>query len=431
MSIPLYGTRGVRTSATLFGHPTGLTFLFLTGMWEVVALFGMKTILVFYLVHQRHFSPSEAVQIFGLSTGGSFLMSLLGGIAADRLLGMHRAVFVGALTLAAAHFFLMAPALLFPSLFFIAVGSGLFRPALVGLVVTLYGSDDPRRPRALLLYKLGCNIGGVIGPLICGLLYETVGWTAAVTFCSLGMLIAAGIFLVGQPYLMSQSAATPKQTSTPNATPPGTVHPVIIMFTIGLGAILHWTVASQQGGTLALWAYDSLDRTARIGTTSFLIPAAWFQSINPVLIMILTPFIAALWARSSTGIAVEIRRMTFGSLALATAFAILCAAGSLSGAKPNWTWLVVAMIPITAGEIYLETMGQAMFSRLGPQRLLSTVISLWFLTIAAGNLAAGWLGGLWGSLRPPLFFAICAALALVSAGLIAGSRFFIRGASEC
>lgn len=171
---------------------------------------------------------------------------------------------------------------------------------------------------------------------------------------------------------------------------------------------------------MALWAYRSLNRTVHFGSGAFLIPAAWFQSLNPVLIMVLTPLLTWHWSRERAGGFTETRKMAFGSVLLAGAFGLLVAALLASGhERVSWLWLLAAMVPVTLGELHLDPMGQAFFGRLAPRGMLSTSLSLWFLTQAAGYLLGGELGVLWERLPPQTFFSICAAIAVASALVIA------------
>jgi proton-dependent oligopeptide transporter, POT family len=420
---------GAAETRSLFGHPIGLSFLFLTGMWEVAALAGMRTVLVFYLINQLHFTSARAVEVYGVSTAGSFLMSMVGGLLADRLFGFRRAVVWGALLLAVGHFTLSVPVLLTPSLILIAVGSGLFRPALIGQVWLLYRPEDNRSNRALLLYKVGCQIGGIFGPLIVGALYEYCGWSWAVTFCGGGMFAAIIIYLSGRKFLPAErSGVATRASSTLQSERSFTGRKLALIALVGLGASLHWTVANQQGGTMAVWTFENLNRTLQFGQSSFKIPAAWFQTLNPIMILAFAPIVSWLWSKrdSKSAVNLEIQRMAFGSLLLAGSFAILWWGCAVSVRAPvSWLWLLVSTAPLTLGEIYIDSMGQAFFCRQAPLGYLSTFLSLWLVTSTVGYLAGGWLGELWMRIQPGQFFAISGMLALASAVVIAAAKFLI------
>ncbi len=399
-------------------------------MWEVAALAGMRTILVFYLVNQLHFLSSHAVEVYGLSTAASFVMSMIGGAIADRFLGIARAVVFGALILAIGHFALAYSFLLYPSLALIAIGSGLFRPSLIAQVWMLYDEADPRARQALLLYKLGCNLGGIFGPIVCGALYELVGWGAAVVFCGGGMLVSVLIFVASRHLL-------PKMEKRAERHGEGQIKKgkrftrrrLMVLLIVGIGASFYWTVANQQGGTLALWTYESVNRDIHMGKSLFTIPAAWFQTLNPIMILLFTPVISWLWSRDG-GIAkesTELRRMVAGSLMLVTSFVVLSLGCFITGSgHVHWLWLALAIAPMTLGEIYLDSMGQAFFCRQAPPGYLSTFLSLWFVTLTVGFVTAGWLGELWIRMTPAPFFIVSALIAVVGAIVIACARVISR-----
>ena len=159
------------------GHPSGLTVVILTGLWEVFALAGMRAILIYYLVKQLAYADADAAQVYSLSMGASFMMSLAGALIADRWLGTRRAVVIGALLMSAGLIGLLARQLLYPALALTVLGSGLLKPSLVAMVGRLYEHDDARRDRAFVLYKAGCNAGAIFSPIVCGVLGELYGWT--------------------------------------------------------------------------------------------------------------------------------------------------------------------------------------------------------------------------------------------------------------
>ena len=399
-------------------HPRALFFLFLTGMWEVAALYGMRVVLVFHLTSDLGMPVAKAVEIFGLSTAASFIMSFAGGATADRLIGVRRAVVLGALLMMAGHLALVRADMLYLSLGLIALGSGLFRPSLIASVWRLYGEADPRTSDALLRYKVGCNLGGIIGPIACGALYEMVGWGAAMTFSAAGMLVAAIIYVAG----VKPAKVQEPQPSLPSPPPyeARRLRPAALAgaFTVFMGGSLHWVAANQQGGTLAVFTFKEVARSAAIFGYQFTIPAGWFQAFNPLLIILLAPFLSRAWARkpSHDPERAEIVRMVEGSLLLAVSFAVLMLGVELSPpGRMAWMWLLLSTIPLTLGELLLDTMGQAYFCRHAPRRYLSTFLSLWLATSTAGYLGTAWLADYWGKVSTAAFFGLSAAVALASA----------------
>lgn len=414
-------------SGELFGHPRGLTVLCLTGMWEVFALFGMRTVLVYYLARQLHYSEAAAIQIYALSSAASVILSLVGGAFADRLCGLRRAVLIGALLLGLGQFMLVAEPLLYAGLFLIAAGDGLMKPPLIGQIGLLYADTDPRRDRAFTHFKVGCNIGALLAPILCGIAGQAWGWNWAFVVSGAGMILSAAIYVLGR------SALPPDPPRMPilDARDPAGVsvlrsHVAILTFA-WIGAAFFWTAYSQLGGTVALWIDGSVDRTLQMGSFRFEVPSAWFQSVNPLLVFVLAPLVTWRWrthdARASA--AIDIRKMTLGAVFLAISFAVLALADRLSAPGiTSWMWLVVALVPLTLGELYLEPIGQALFTRLAPRHLVSIFVALWMLTTMAGFVASGWLGNLWDELTPAGYFGAVTALTLTGAAILWLSRRF-------
>jgi len=403
------------------GQPLGLTVVVLTGMWEVFALSGMRTVLVFYLVQDLHFSDAAAIRLYSLSTAAAFAMTLVGAIIADTLLGVRRAVILGALLMAGGHLLLVAPAALFPALTLVVLGSGLFKPSLVSQIGHLYAPDDPRRDRAFVLYKAGCNAGAIISPIACGLVGEAFGWPAALALCGVVMCLAAAIFLAGLRTLPTSSAppAVSDAPSSPSVMGGGRAF-LLPLALVMLSAALFWSAHGQQGGTIALWADRDVDRAIHFGRSAFVIPATWFQSVNPIVIVLLTPVLTWFWSRRGEGSngPGELRKMAIGAGLLTTCFiAVAGAAQAAHGHPVSPLWLTAALVLLATGELYFDAIGQAFLVRLAPRRAIATVISLWFLVQAFGFVAAGWLGQAWAQSTPAAYFAGIAGLAAAAGGL--------------
>src|SRR6267154_6464934 len=171
-------------SATWFGHPRGLATLFFTEMWERFSYYGMRAILVLALVASvEHnglgLSDETATAIYGLYTAGVYMLALAGGWIADRLIGQQRALWYGGMLIACGHFTMALPfhATFYIGMVFIVLGTGLLKPSISSVVGQLYANDSgARRDAAFSIFYMGINVGGFIGPLICGYLGERVGW---------------------------------------------------------------------------------------------------------------------------------------------------------------------------------------------------------------------------------------------------------------
>ena len=186
---------------TLFGHPKGLFVLFLTEMWERFSYYGMRALLVYYMIKQLMFTQGEASQIYGLYTGLVYLTPLFGGILADRVLGQRRTVILGAVLMAIGHFLMAFQSVFFPALLFLILGNGAFKPNISTQVGSLYPAGDPRRDRAFSIFYVGINLGAFFSPLVCGTLGEVYGWHYGFSAAGIGMVIGLLIYLSGQRWL--------------------------------------------------------------------------------------------------------------------------------------------------------------------------------------------------------------------------------------
>src|SRR6202030_3844947 len=208
------------------GHPRGLGFLFATEMWERFSYYGMRALLVLYMVKYvlqpdvvgqvvglaalKHglealFGPLDiqpfASHIYGLYTGLVYLTPVFGGIIADRVLGHRRTVIIGALLMALGYFMMAFEPLLLFALVFLILGNGAFKPNMSSQVGELYPPGDPRRDRAYSIFYVGINVGAFLAPLVCGTLGERVGWHYGFAAAGVGMLIGLAIYLYAMPLL--------------------------------------------------------------------------------------------------------------------------------------------------------------------------------------------------------------------------------------
>jgi POT family proton-dependent oligopeptide transporter len=427
MSATAIGTTDTRSeTATLFGHPRGLTFLVLTGIWETAALFGMRVVLVYYLVKQLQLPTTEAMNVYSLFSA-SALLGLFGGYAADRFLGLRRAVIVGLLLMAAGLFALMSPALLMMALVTIALGQGLVRPTLVAQVGLLYAADDPRRDKAFTHYYVGSNVGATIAPLMFGTVGELYGWSWSFLVSGLGMLVAVVCYLWGWRAVKDGHVERADDATVATTAGTGIATSLVVLGLVWLTGVLFWAAYGQLGTSIALWADASVDRSVQLGSHSFEFPATWFQAVNPLLIFAFAPLMAWLSSRTHERLSIgaELRKLASGAVLLAIAFAILAGA-SAGGGSTNWAWLVLAIAPLTLAELYFVPVGMGLFSRLAVKGYIALFVSLWSLAMMMGNAASGWLAHLWGPLSPPLFFVLAGAVALMGLLILPVARWFGR-----
>jgi POT family proton-dependent oligopeptide transporter len=399
-----------------FGHPRGLTVLFLTNMWEQFSYYGMRALLVYFMTKQLLLGQTQASLIYGTYTACAYFTPILGGMVADRFLGKRRAIIIGATVMAAGHFMMAFEPLFYVALATIALGNGLFLPSLPSQVGDLYARDDPRRGWAYNVYYVGINVGGFLAPLVCGTVGELYGWHYGFGLAGVGMLTGLAIYLAGQRYLPDvvpvRTAATTSAAST--ASPGFERRSIMVLIGIGLAVTVFRSAYEQVGNTVALWADTGVTR--HVG--DFSIPMTWFQALNPLFVMLLTPPLLAWWARRAAAGHDQpaARRMALGAMIVAGAYLMLACLSSQAGnATTSWIWLALFFLMFTFGELFILPTGLGLFARLAPRHLGTTTVGAWFLFTFTGSLCAGLVGTLWSRLSHTGFFCLLAGLATLAA----------------
>ena len=401
------------------GQPRGLTILFLTEMWEIFSYYGMRALLVYYMTKQLMLGQQQASLIYGIYTATVYFTPIIGGFISDRWLGHRRAVIIGGSIMAIGHFMMASEAFFYFALAAIAIGNGLFLPSLPSQIDGLYTEDDPRRGSAYNVYYVGINLGGLLAPLVCGTLGELYGWHWGFGAAGVGMLIGLAIYISGGRYLPSDSKVPKRQEARPG--PPSLAsadlrRTLLVLGAIALTVMLFRGAYEQVGNTIALWADSAVDRNVASG---LVIPMTWFQALNPLLVILLTPLFVAHWTRQAVKgrEPAPARKMSFGALGVAAAYLLLAAVSGASGAgQVSWLWLALFFLILTAGELFILPVGLGLFARLAPEGHGATTIAAWFFAAFGGNLLAGALGMLWSVIGHTEYFALMAGVA-ATAGL--------------
>lgn len=195
------------------GHPSGLYVLFGAEAWERFSYYGMRALLVLYLVNKLGYSREHALEVYGLYTGLVYLTPLLGGYLADKMLGRRKAVLIGGILMALGQVFLMFPATLTLALGLLIAGNGFFKPNISTMVGGLYREGDTRRDGAFTIFYMGINLGALFSPIICGNLGERVSWALGFGSAAVGMALGLAQFVFGQKHL-GDTGLPPKRTAT-------------------------------------------------------------------------------------------------------------------------------------------------------------------------------------------------------------------------
>ena len=427
------------TGGEFFGHPRALAYLFATEMWERFSYYGMRALLVLYMLKylfapqranevlglapfQRAlefvFGPLEpqplASQIYGFYTGLVYLTPILGGLLADRLLGQRRTVIVGASLMAVGHFMMAFEQLFLLALGFLILGNGAFKPNISTQVGALYATGDRRRDRAFSIFYVGINLGAFLAPLVCGTLGEKLGWHYGFAAAGVGMTLGLIIYLAATPTLPKDALERRAALSAPlDRAARRSIGTLLLLFA---PVSLFWATYEQQGNTITLWADQFTDRHF-LGAE---IPVTWFQAFNPFMIFAFTPFIVVLWRRQGKSEPSTATKLAIGCLLNSLAYLVMMtAAWTAGGEKTSWLWLLAYFIVLTVGELYLSPTSLSLVTKIAPTSLLSMMMGVWLSTSFVGGFLAGYLGAFWSSMEKQNFFLMLALISFAAGIAIA------------
>lgn len=408
---------GARRAGDWFGHPRGLTVLFLTQTWECFSFYGMRALLVYYMITQLGFAQQKASLIYGGYAALIFLTPIAGGVISDRWIGRRAAVVAGGATMAAGHFMMAFEPLFYPALATIALGAGLFAPSLPSQIGELYAPDDPRRHGSYNVYYVGVNVGGFLAPLVCGVLGETLGWHWGFGAAGVGMVIGLAIYLAGGRWLPPEPKRTARTPAVGAGPVGGGTERWALLAATGLAVVVFRGAYEQLGNTIAVWAAQGVDRRA-LGQ---MIPMTWFQSLNSLFVIGLTPLVLAFWARrAARGRELSaLFRMAVGAGIVAVSYMGVAAVALTAPADgAPWPLLALFIAGVTVGELWILPVGLGLFGRMAPAGLSATMIAAWYLAGFAGNLFSGVLGTFLSSLGAPRFFMLMAGVSAAAAAAL-------------
>ena len=433
----------------LFGHPGGLATLFLTEMWERFTHYGMRAILVLFMVTAAAngglgINDQTASSIYGLFVASCYLLSLLGGWIADRLTGAQRAVIGGGVLIVLGNAMLASgsPRVFFLGLTAIAFGVGLLKPNVSVLVGHLYPEGGSRRDAGFSLFYMGINVGALLGAVLVPVCAARFGWRWGFVLPTIGMSLGVAQFLLTRRYLLGAAVARTASSGLRPWLPVialvaavalvatlaiagkisidaqavsvasswligllAAAYFVYLLFFAGLSAkerkrvyvmialfiaaTMYYSGQEQTATSLTLFAERYTDRNL----LGWQIPAGVFQSVSSVYILLLAPLFSALW------IALDRRgrdpsmtvKFSLGLILMGFGFLVMYVACGpvLAGYRVSPAWLVVSYGVQMCGDLCLGPVGLSSMTKLAAPRVVGQVMGMWFLSLALGNDLAG------------------------------------------
>lgn len=460
-----------------FGHPKGLSTLFMTEMWERLSYYGMRAILLLYMTAELEkgglgWDTRSAAAIYGLYTSSVWFLPLVGGWIADRYIGARKATLIGGIVIMLGHFLLAFPPIPFfyAGLVFVSVGTGFLKSNISKMVGDLYSTEDERRDAGFSIFYMGINTGSFLAPFVCGTL-AVYNWHWGFGAAGVGMMLGVIQFVigsknlqgVGEPPTVVASQSEAPQSSVYIAQMVGVLVLIIlaiilvssyigaifpsilnkddaiwnlfglafnfsvavkyvlmptflvggliaviltgfqdklslddwkrigIIFVLFAFATIFWMGFEQAGSSLNLFAEQI---TNRFVTATKEIPTAWFQSFQPLFIIIFAPIFAWVWIALGKRQPSEELKFVIGLIVTGIGFVILAYASSLfGGGKVSMWWLVVVYLLHTWGELCISPVGLSAMTKLAPGKMVSLMLGVWFLSISMGSYFGGLVAG--------------------------------------
>jgi POT family proton-dependent oligopeptide transporter len=420
-------------------------------MWERFTYYGMRAILVLFLVAAVSdgglgFDDKTANAIYGLYISGTYLLSLFGGWIADRLIGQQRSVFAGGVLIMLGNACLAVgdSRLFFVGLIVIVLGVGLLKPNISAIVAQLYPEGGSRRDAGFSIFYMGINVGATLGSFFVPIVADRLGWNAGFALPAIGMLFGliqfqltkrylrgAGVHALGEraswwPVIVFVAlvaaitlfAITGRLKLDPVAISKGANWVLValaaayfaylllfaglerdersrvwVMIALFTGCAMFWAGFEQAGASFNLFADRHTDRMI----FGWDMPAGVLQAVNPALIIIFAPVFAAIWVTlgrrnldpSSPA------KFGLGLILMGVGFLVMYVAAGyvVQGEKVLPTWLLLTYLLHTFGELCLSPVGLSSMTKLAPARFVGQVMGVWFLATAVGNNLAGQFAG--------------------------------------
>ncbi|HEU0122534.1 MAG TPA: peptide MFS transporter [Bryobacteraceae bacterium] len=464
---------------SFFGHPRGLSTLFFTEMWERFSYYGMRAILLLFMVAQAEngglgMDKTSAGAVYAIFAASVYLLGLPGGWVADRIIGQRKAVLYGGIVIALGNALLAAPLTwtFYLGLGLICVGTGLLKTNASTMVGSLYAPGDNRRDAGFSIYYMGINLGALLAPLAIGYVGQTISWRLAFLLVTVGMtagliqyvltqrhlgdaglrpaappdagvkrqLWGGGAVLLGLPLALGTAQATGATAFSAAAIADGFSillvtcflgifgalwaackekqerRNIAVIFCLFLASALFWSSFEQAGTTLNLFA----DEKTRNEVFGWVYPSSWFQSMNSIWLILLAPVFSMLWIKMGNREPSVPAKFALGLLFVGLGFlALVPPAGSAdAGFLVGPGWLTLTYLLHTIGELCLSPVGLSAMTKLAPARFGGVIMGVFFMSISTGNYIGGRLAGFYESMKLADLFLYVAFFGIGAAALL-------------
>ncbi|MBK3494591.1 peptide MFS transporter [Viridibacillus sp. YIM B01967] len=458
------------------GHPKGLFTLFFTEFWERFSYYGMRAILIYFMYYEVKdgglgLSHTEANSIMAVYGSLVYMSGIIGGWISDRLLGTRKTIFWGGVLIMIGHICLAFPGgltILLVSMAFIIIGTGLLKPNVSSVVGDIYAEGDSRRDSGFSIFYMGINMGAFISPYIVGTIGERYNFHLGFGLAAVGMFVGLLIYVLTQKKYLGLAG-----TKINNPLTGTELKKVFIQFGIGaviivmlaiiskamgwltingvislisflgilipilffivmyksekttaeekqhvlayipifITAVMFWVIQEQGATILALYA----DQRTNLMVGSFKIPASWFQSLNPLFVILLAPIFAGIWMKFGSRQPATPIKFALSLFFAGSSFLVMIIPAITSGGTDlvsPW-WLVLSFFLVVVGELLLSPVGLSATTKLAPKAFAAQTMSLWFLTSAAAQAINAQLVKVFDKVSEVQYFGYLGAMSII------------------
>lgn len=429
-----------------FGHPKGLLTLFSIEFWERFSYYGMRAVLLYYIYYETvhgglGLDKTTATSIMSIYGSLVYMSTIVGGWLADRVLGSRSTIIYGGILIALGHLALSVPGsvpALFISMALIILGSGILKPNLSNIVGDLYTKEDYRRDAGFSIFYTGANAGSLLAPLIVGTIGQTYNFHAGFAIAAIGMVIGLIWYAMSSRktlgeagrYVPNPIASSEKKKLGIYFSVGGVIIAIALVITIVTGLltidrfvnvisilgivipiiyflVMYFSKKTTNVEKSRLLAYIPLFITAMMfwsiqeqGSTIFAriadsqtnldlgwihVQSSWFQSINPLYIVVFAPLFAVAWTKLGKRQPTTPVKFSIGVILAGLSFLVMVIPFITGADKINPMWLVLSFFIVTMGELFLSPVGASATTKLAPAAFASQTMSVWYLSNASAQ----------------------------------------------
>lgn len=397
-------------------QPKGLWLICATEAFERFSYYAMRALLILYFVYALKIERADASNLYGTFTSLVYLSGIIGGYVADKFIGQKQSIIWGALMIIAGQFMLGFEniGIIYTALGFLIMGNGFFKISITTLVGTLYEKKDPRRDGGFTIFYMFVNLGAFLAGIIGGGIGEKFGYRYGFWLAGVAMIIGLLIFMWGKEKYFAGKGDKPVKVDAAKKEvkkvplTPEEKRKIAVIFILAFFVIFFWTAFEQSGAALNLFAYEHTNRMINLFGWSWEVPATWFQSLNPVFVVLLAPLFSKLWidlakkAKEPSSPAKFV--IALWLLAIGYAILLMAAMQMGPGVKVNMFYLVFAYGAFTMGELCLSPVGLSLVTKLAPVQFVGILMAVWKTANAASNKLAGFYSSLFGKISNEAFF---------------------------